>query len=487
MGKFEPNRFHWFLVTSAALIAAAVVISGLLLARVLEHHVIAQEERHTAQVVRAQSAMHLTPPDFGPLDSPEEGSSFEAFLQVLPGVFRVKVFDRSGTIVWSNESKLIGRRFPDNRNLAKALRGEVAMVLEAPKRQEHVYERARGHVAEAYVPITLSGRPEVLGVVETYTDVSEVVREIHRAQRLMWGGAGGMGFLLYVALVLVVWNSRASELRAVRQLEAQKRLAALGQLAAGVAHDLRNPLSVITGKIGLLKLQMAEQELQGTPLVSQLVSVEDAAKRMTRIVESLSTYSKPPRPDHTLLNIRELLAVTGDLLTRQAQESRVTIAVNASECLPPVLGDRSQLMQVLLNLATNAIEAMAGTGGALTLTAQVQEGLNRAGSAAHLLSVEVSDTGPGISPEILPKIWEAFHTTKPEGTGLGLSIVRSLVSKQPGAAIGVKSQPGQGTTFTLTMPVADGAKEREPGQQQASVGALGSTGGDGESLVPMRA
>ena len=483
MGKFEPNRFHWFLVTSAALIAAAVVISGLLLARVLEHHVIAQEERHTAQVVRAQAAMHLTPPDFGPLDSPEEGSSFEAFLQVLPGVFRVKVFDRSGTIVWSNESKLIGQRFPDNRNLAKALRGEVAMVLEAPKRQEHVYERARGHVAEAYVPITLSGRPEVLGVIETYTDASEVIREIRRAQRLMWGGAGGIGILLYAALVLVVWNSRASELRAVRQLEAQKRLAALGQLAAGVAHDLRNPLSVITGKIGLLKLQMAEQH----PLVSKLASVEDAANRMVRIVEALSTYSKPPRPDHTLLNIRELLAVTGDLLTRQAQESRVTIAVNAPECLPPVLGDRSQLMQVLLNLATNAIEAMAGTGGVLTLTAQVQEGLNRAGGAPGSVRVEVSDTGPGIPSEVLPKIWEAFHTTKPEGTGLGLSIVRSLVSKQPGAAIGVKSQAGQGTTFTLTMPVADGAKEREPGQQQASVGALGSTGGDGESLVPMRA
>ena len=142
-------------------------------------------------------------------------------------------------------------------------------------------------------------------------------------------------------------------------------------------------------------------------------------------------------------------------------------------------------MQVLLNLATNAIEAMAGNGGILTLTAQVRDGSNGAAQsgASRSLRVEVSDTGPGISPEILPKIWEAFHTTKPEGTGLGLSIVRSLVSKQPGAAIGVKSQPGQGTTFTLTMPVADGVSQVcEPGQHRPP--AFSRDGAEG--LVTLR-
>jgi len=245
------------------------------------------------------------------------------------------------------------------------------------------------------------------------------------------------------------------------QVASQERLASLGRLAAGIAHELNNPLARI-----LMELDMLQTDLAGAPVLTaeqlspSVSSIEEAAERMKRIMQGLSTYAKPPLPEPTLLNIGELLAATQELVAYPARKSQISIAVDAQDNLPRVAGDRSQLMQVLLNLTTNAIEAMAPTGGLLTLRAQVQDD-DAPGQAPDVpraapgmrVSIEVSDTGPGIPLEVLPQIWEPFYTTKSEGTGLGLSIVRSLVAKQPGASIAVESRLGHGTTFTLTMPV----------------------------------
>lgn len=239
----------------------------------------------------------------------------------------------------------------------------------------------------------------------------------------------------------------------------QERLAALGRLAAGVAHELKNPVFVISGRLEMLRTQIAKGEIPAAErLLRHLASLEEADTRMRRILDGLSTYSKPPRPKPQLLNVAELLAATCELVAYQARKSSVTTAVEVPATLPPVRGDRSQLMQVLLNLATNAIEAMAETGGALVLRAQVENPPGNPGQAG--VSVEVVDTGPGIPAEKLETIWEPFYTTKPEGTGLGLSIVRSLVGEQPGAGISVASRPGQGTTFTVRLPAAE--SERGP-------------------------
>ncbi|MBI3327313.1 MAG: PAS domain S-box protein [Nitrospinae bacterium] len=246
------------------------------------------------------------------------------------------------------------------------------------------------------------------------------------------------------------------------QLASQERLASLGRLAAGVAHELNNPLARILMELDMLQTDLAGAHVLTAETLSQyLTSIGEAAERMKRIMQGLSAYAKPPLPEPTLLNIGELLAATQELVAYPARKSRVSIAVDAPGSLPRVTGDRSQVMQVLLNLTTNAIEAMAATGGLLTLSAQVQDdGMRSPGQDAPraapgaTVSVEVSDTGPGIPLEVLPQIWEPFYTTKSEGTGLGLSIVRSLVAKQPGAAIAVQSRLGRGTTFTLTLPVA---------------------------------
>lgn len=231
-----------------------------------------------------------------------------------------------------------------------------------------------------------------------------------------------------------------------------EKLADLGRLAAGVAHELRNPLTILEARLEMLKQSRPGPAGAKDAAAEHLAQAADAMERMKRIIEGLSLYSRPERAEPVLLDLRELLSGARELVMHQARASGVDVDVDVPISVPRVLGDRSRLTQILLNLATNAIEAMAQWGGRLTLRVRLERAGDAGRSAARAV-IEVSDTGPGIPPDLLPRIWEAFYTTKPEGTGLGLSIVRSLVEEQPGMSITVDSVPGEGTTFRLGFPL----------------------------------
>jgi signal transduction histidine kinase len=238
---------------------------------------------------------------------------------------------------------------------------------------------------------------------------------------------------------------------ALEKTHQSEKMAALGRLAAGVAHELRNPLTVIDGRLRLLRMQLERGEgVDPRRLADLLPRFEDASERMKAIIAGMSDYSKPVKATPTRLDVGELLAGTRELVAYQARKAEVTVNLDVPADRPSILGDRSEMTQILLNLATNAIEAMAGSGGALTLRARTQPGQD---GAARVV-IEVADTGPGIAVEALEKVWQAFYTTKAEGTGLGLSIVRALVEKQPGAEITVETAVGVGTTFRVTMTAA---------------------------------
>jgi signal transduction histidine kinase len=227
-----------------------------------------------------------------------------------------------------------------------------------------------------------------------------------------------------------------------------EKLAAIGRLAAGVAHELRNPLTVIDGRLQLLEREVARDAPDPEKLGRHLTALAEASQRMRRIMDGLSSYSKPAKAEPVPLDVRGLLAAARELVGYAARNQGVTVEVDAPDDLPPILGERSEMMQILVNLAMNAIEAMEG-GGRLRLRARLDPATP---GGRPIVVLEVEDTGPGIPPEKLATIWEPFYTTKAEGTGLGLSIVRGLVDKQPGATISVRSLPGAGTTFTLRMP-----------------------------------
>ncbi len=242
----------------------------------------------------------------------------------------------------------------------------------------------------------------------------------------------------------------AKDVRDMRRLEARmhqsEKLSAVGQLAAGVAHEINNPLGVILG----FAQGMACRLKEGDELELPIKSIEREALRCKALVQNLLTFARTSRSERTATDVNSVVEQALSLIAPQAKISRVAVATALAEGLPPVLGNKNQLEQVIMNLAKNAIDAMSG-GGALSLSTELLE------QAPHSwVCLSCADDGAGIAPAVLAKIFDPFFTTKPigQGTGLGLSLVSEIVKKHSGE-IAVESRPGR-TVFTVKLPVRTG-------------------------------
>jgi two-component system cell cycle sensor histidine kinase/response regulator CckA len=247
-----------------------------------------------------------------------------------------------------------------------------------------------------------------------------------------------------------------------RNIEAQLRQAqqldAIGQLAGGVAHDFNNVLAAIAGYVTLALRALPS----GDPVRTDLLGIQEAVDRAAALTQQLLAFGRKQMMQPVLVDLREVLDDTGRMLKRLIGE-HIDLAVAAGPMLSPVLADRGQLGQVILNLALNARDAMP-TGGRLTIEAR-DAPLTEEYTDTHLavtpgpyVLLAVSDTGHGMTSEIKAHIFEPFFTTKPQGkgTGLGLSTVFGII-KQFGGHIFVYSEPDQGTTFKIYIPRAEGA------------------------------
>jgi PAS domain S-box-containing protein len=239
-------------------------------------------------------------------------------------------------------------------------------------------------------------------------------------------------------------RAKEAELRVMtEQLWQTARLATMGELAASVAHALNNPLAIVSLRVE----QLAAQAAAGAPERQWLPAVEEAVERMRQLVAHLLQFSQRSTPQVSTFEVCDEVARTLELVHYQMRVRGIAVEVDCAAQVPPIRGDRQYLRQVFLNLFTNASDAMQ-SGGQLTV---------RVRPAAHnglpAVAIEVADTGPGIAPEDLPRIWDTFYTTKPEGrgTGLGLAICRRFVHEH-GGDIEVNSQIGQGTTVRVVLP-----------------------------------
>ena len=227
--------------------------------------------------------------------------------------------------------------------------------------------------------------------------------------------------------------------RATRQSE---RLTALGQLSAGFAHEVNNPIGVMTTRIELM-LMDAETNKLPAEVVEDLKVLHRHAQRVAAITNSLLSFARQGPQDRALVSLDDVVKAVVLLVARQFERQGVRIHHEAAVALPPVLGHANALQQVVLNLVTNAAQAMPD-GGDVTISTALEDGKVR---------LVVGDTGPGIAPEHLPHIFEPFFTTKPSGTGLGLSVTYGILNDH-NATVDVESSLGQGTRFVLTFPIA---------------------------------
>ena len=253
------------------------------------------------------------------------------------------------------------------------------------------------------------------------------------------------------------------DLTLVEQAEERERLrdrlASLGEMAAGIAHELKNPLAGIEVMAGLLRRQVSELPDAQT-LLADIIS---EAKLANAIVVEMLEFVRPIRLQMEQTDVRDVLQQSMTLAEGKVPRGDIAVSTTVPPALPLVDGDHHQLCQVFTNLLTNAFEALGGRGR-VAISATVEDvtqdpafAIDDGSAPTRSVVVEVADDGPGVATELSDRIFDPFFTTKPQGSGLGLAIVRKIVDAHDGR-IDLTSTPGVGTRFRVTLPVSSSAK-----------------------------
>jgi PAS domain S-box-containing protein len=270
-----------------------------------------------------------------------------------------------------------------------------------------------------------------------------IEHETLRGARVAWNVRGSLvrqgGHPAGAVLLIEDITERRGLERAAQQSE---KLAALGTLAAGLAHELNNPIGIISSRAELMLLD-AEPRALPEDVVEDLRVIHRHAQRVARIAQGLLSFARSSsgQPGPVDLNrvVDETLLLVEKMMVKDGTRLRRALAPD----LPPIWGDANALQQVVMNLLTNARDAVKGSG-------EISIETSAAPDASGDVRLIVRDTGPGIPPDVLPKIFDPFFTTKADGTGLGLSISYGIVRDHQGT-VDVESRPGEGTTFVLTF------------------------------------
>ncbi len=237
----------------------------------------------------------------------------------------------------------------------------------------------------------------------------------------------------------VITIEDVSEIKALTdQLIRADRLAAMGELTAGVAHEVRNPLGIIRASV-----QLMEEGKPGQARVHEAAEViKHEIDRLDRVIKALLDFGRPSAPTLRPVDVREVMEEVILFTRKFADRSNVQITEVHPDDLPLIMADPEQLKQVFVNLISNAVQAMADEGGTLTI---------ETGHEDEFVFVRFADTGPGIPPEMLGKVFDPFFSTRDDGSGLGLTIVHRIVDEH-GGHIEVASDSGNGTAFTIHLP-----------------------------------
>jgi signal transduction histidine kinase len=229
-------------------------------------------------------------------------------------------------------------------------------------------------------------------------------------------------------------------------MKEKDRLAALGEMAAGLAHEIRNPLGSIKASAQYLTETSAPPEDGG----EFLDIIVDEVDRLNRVVSSFLDYARPAHSDPEPIHVNAAVELTLQFLRPECDSVDVALQVEMAQDLPRVRIDIEHLRQVLINLVQNAVQAMKG-GGNIFVETRNQDSFRLGGGARRWVQISVRDTGPGIAPDLLANLFVPFVTTKQQGTGLGLAISQRIIS-EAGGRIDVRSREGFGTTFVILLP-----------------------------------
>jgi signal transduction histidine kinase len=388
---------------------------------------------------------------------------FERMDMVVRGTlhsFKVEalnIYSMDNTISYSFDPDLIGRKNFGGTGYQQALEGKTTSRL---VQRGNFFEISLGFPKEArlitYAPLRAEPKlfritGPVLGVVEVVQDLSEDYQTIFRIQILVVITCTVLMGALLVVLIFVVKRGegiiqkRAMErLRLKERLSQAERLSALGEMAAGISHEIRNPLGIIRSSAELLKKKVTKIDPSNT---MPDIIVEESS-RLNSIITNFINFAKPGSPKLNLCRIEDIIEKNITFLTMQMKEKGYTIKKDYQNFLPEIQADADMLYQSFLNIFLNAMQAMPN-GGVIEVAIR---------SNSKVVAINFNDEGQGIAGEILEKIWDPFFTTKEMGTGLGLGMVKNIIESH-GGNIQISNRIQGGTRVTVELQVKNPGTE----------------------------
>lgn len=363
-------------------------------------------------------------------DLQQARASLQSIFDNVPAVLYLRELD--GTFITVNKwgTNVIGT------DDVSEIIGSKASTFDSPEEQEEA-NRVQKQLLTTGHPVTMEYHRQVSGRVMTVMNTIFPIKDNHGAIAKIGG---------FAIDVTELYNARNQLQRAQENLHQSEKLAALGQLLAGVAHELNNPLAVVLGRAAIL-----QEKLKDTPHSAPLQKLRDAADRCARIVKTFLAMARQTGPRRQIVEVKDLIDSALEMTTYSLRKSNVTWHATPLTHNQMIEVDQDQIVQVLINLILNAQHALEERPENRTLDIKVD-----LSSDQQWLNIAVADNGNGVSENVAHRIFDPFFTTKPvgQGTGLGLSVCKSMVEAHGGKLI-LEPTLGGGATFKVSLPVGN--------------------------------
>lgn len=393
----------------------------------IQKNTIKRTENFYSSIITESASRELVLTDFDLNNLDEKQKTFDSFFQRIKTdeMLRIKVWSSDGTIICSDDQSIVGNNYNDNLRFQHSIAGDVTTEIKNPIDPENISEMGYGQMMEIYVPITLDSMSPV-GVIELYYNMDSLNDSISEIQFI-----AVLNMVIFISIIIsgIVLFSIIT-IRSSNKTIEQEKFASIGNLSSRMAHDIRNPLTVIKTTLDILKTK--NKNLSSDDL-EKLKKLDEQIYRISHQVDNVLDYIKGQPLILKTNSLKEILdSSIHDLPEHQGIEIESTVNNTKIYC------DYEAMKVVFINLFYNAIQSL-GTEGKIRVSSEIMD---------DKIMVKIEDSGSGIPAEKLDKIFEPLYTTKQEGTGLGLASCKSIIEQHHGI-ISVTNNP---TTFTITLP-----------------------------------
>ena len=467
IARLKPFRLvKFFSFTSLSVILASTLVLSWVISNYTKKVLLYRSEAYT--LVLAKNMSHQVFQQFVlplalqnrqiALQDPRQFSQLDKIVQnAIHGmnIHSVTIYSKKENLVsYSTVPEIIGKKDLGQIEYSRALEGEKSSVLSMKGSllnllpgSDNIYCLLR-----TFVPLRkerpFSKEPEVMGVIEIAQDLSEDLAAIIRLQAMIVVTSIIIMSALFVSLRFIVARAdriieaRAAERRRLEvKLHQAERLASLGKMVASVSHEIKNPLGIVRSTAEILGKRLQKIAPGNDHLATIII---DETTRLDSIVREFLDFARPKKPVMVELAVNDILRRVTGFMAPEFASKQIDLQLHLVEGLPHIQGDFDQLYQACMNILVNSVQAMP-EGGTLSVFSRLE-------TDRKYVSVEISDSGEGMSEDVYYQIFHPFFTSKNRGTGLGLAIVKNIIDGHHGT-IEVISNEGEGTRFILTLPV----------------------------------